>query len=395
MTETTLNRSWADRDAVPSTGHEHYYGHDDALIGDAGAIAFIGADEIAKKQRQQQQDFMNPVTSNVHTQIQRELLGGYDDQRAVLVNHTSAAPVAGGAGADTQGSPPDWVKDHHLGRDGTMIEGVTGLLGAGALYEGEKQHDTTAEIQQPGNDPEYVKTLRSHGYEHELEKQNLTPELSHTRKNNREHKRGGLLGKILRRKDKVELQGEPAVADDDISSPISPKRNPANARGLEDTVASVGTGAVDADEPKRHSSERKKHSPKPSGEFSHLGRNKLHKDPPPKYFQQHHTADSSESDSLPALSSTMSPERHTDAEGLMGDPYANSELVDRPVSGFGTDDEYMGVVSEPHMGLAMNVGDYGTDFGRMDRNTSIEGYHGQGEGYGPVWENVRNVNTLY
>jgi hypothetical protein len=259
------------------------------------------------------------------------------------------------------------------------------------LYEGENQHDATTVPQQSGNDPqyEYVKTLRSHEHEHdhdhdhedELEKQNLMPERSHTRKDSKENKRGGLLGKILRRMSKIEPQVEPAVADDEASSPISPKRSPTNTRGPEDTIASVGTGAMDADELRRYASEGRKHSSKPSGEFAHLGRrNKLHKDPPRKYFQQHHTADSSGSDSPPALPSTVMPETHTDAEELMGDPYASPQLVNRHISRFREEDEYMDV-GEPHMSLVMN----GTDVGGMDRSTRVE------DDYEQDWENLRGA----
>jgi hypothetical protein len=147
----------------------------------------------------------------------------------------------------------------------------------------------------------------------------------------------------------------------------------------------VEAGAVGADELGRHSSERKKHSTKPSGEFAYLGRNKLHKDPPSKYFQQHHEAGSSGSDSPPTLSSAVAPSKRIDAEEPMGDRYADSGLADRPVSGFEEEDEYGGVVEEPHTGFSMNVGNHETGVGGMNGSTTVEGY-------GPYWNNVGSAN---
>jgi len=341
------------------------------MTGDAGAAAFIGADEIAMKQRQRQRQrgFTDPVTSIVNQQVQRELLGGYDDQRAVLGHRTSVASTADRAGSDAvvRIYPPDWVKDHHLGRDSAMVGGGTGLLGTGALYEGEKQRDATVATQQSENDleHEYGKTYRHH--EHELENPNWTPERSHTRRDSRDHKRGGLLGKILHRKSKAELQNEPTIVDNEI-----PNRSPTTARGPEDAVMTAEAGAIAADELKRNSSERKKHSPKPSGDFAHLGRNKLHKEPPSKHFQQRHAASSSGSDSPPTSSSPVAPSKHIDAEGMMDDPY----VADRPVSGFGENGEYGGVVAESHTGFAMNGGNHETDAVRTD------------ERYGPHWDKI-------
>ena len=402
-TETASNYSWPDPDDLASTGREHHYGYDAALFGGAGAALFIGADEIAKKK--QVYDFIDPVSSAAHLQVQRDLLGGYDGQRAVLGHHMTNAPAAGGAGADTEcrENPPDSVRDHHLERDTAMAGGVTSLLGAGALYKGEKQHDATAAApttslpksvtvaaQQPGNGPEYEYAKTYRGNEHDRGKQSLTPERPHGRKDRREHKGGGLLAKILHRKGKSVLQDDSIIADDEASSPISPKRSLASARRAEETAADVCTRAVGADELKGHSSEQKKHL----GEFAHLGRNKLHKDPPPKRYQQCHVAGPSGSNSLPTRSSTVVSRNYVVADELMGDPHAGSGSADCPIPMDEGEEEYRSVIAEPQTVLPMNAENEGTGVVGTDGSATIEGY-GQWEGFEPDWHKVGGMNTLY
>lgn len=57
-----------------------------------------------------------------------------------------------------------------------------------------------------------------------------------------------------------------------------------------------------------------------------------------------------------------------------------------------------GIVIEPHTGLPMNVGKYGTGRGGIDQTETIEGFHHDPVKPGEVetdWEAIRKANTPY
>ena len=54
-----------------------------------------------------------------------------------------------------------------------------------------------------------------------------------------------------------------------------------------------------------------------------------------------------------------------------------------------------GMVTEPHTGLPMNVGKYGTGAGGTDGAQQIHGYHEAPKEAGADWEGIRKGNTPY
>ena len=125
--------------------------------------------------------------------------------------------------------------------------------------------------------------------------------------------------------------------------------------------------------------------------------NKLHKDPPPEIQQQQQEAMQSQQ-----------PRQHYGTDGQIGD--------ENQVSGLGGSANKAGddgIVIEPHTGLPMNVGKYGSGHGGTDGSEPIEGYHQGGQGHnasigtahghppgeegavGPDWEAIRKANTPY
>ncbi|KAK5297028.1 hypothetical protein LTR16_000136, partial [Cryomyces antarcticus] len=114
----------------------------------------------------------------------------------------------------------------------------------------------------------------------------------------------------------------------------------------------------------------------------HHERNRLHKDPPAGY----------------AGTGTG---QHVGIDGPIGDPSRASEAT------HGHAGQQEGIVIEPHTGLPMNIGKYGTTgAGGIDGNSNIEGFHDHSNLGVPAaetgrsgsvtnWEEVRKANTPY
>lgn len=434
--EDYASSTYSQTDAAPFITREiaqepqpqHHYGHDAALAGGAGTAMWFGADEVEKKRRQH--DSMDPELENVAAHMQPR----YEDQRAEMHDH-SAERHAGFAGAtetlpaakSLKGKEPaaDAREQHHLGRDAALAGGLGGA-GVGA-YEVGKHHQTKEEEAMAAGtghpvdaDYEYVK---NHGKEHGMPERTATHLKKHSREEKEKH--GSVLGKIFHRKSRSNMANDVALAEDEKD------RSP-----VVDTGAKYGAGAIGAEEvarsydsptattpverysatPERHTSTltptrsptEKRHSPKHSGEFAHLGRNKLHKDPPTKYLEkrERERADGSGSNSPPSRM-TSSATQHMGGDGQIGNPYVSDLPEDgayRGVDNGGVGEPTSsglvgGVVTEPHTGLPMNVGQYGSGAGGTDERANVEGFHGGVQDLrnydGPGWENIRKNDTIY
>lgn len=416
--------------------------HDTAIAGGVGLATWFGADEIDKKHRLH--DSMDPELDIVAAHMQPR----YEDQRAEMHDHSierhpgfaeAAEELPAAKELKGKESVPESGEAHHLGRD-AVIAGGLGAAGVGA-YEADKEHKSKEEeamaagTGQPVDlDYEYVKTYRR---DHTTE---TTPQRSPTHlrkvsKEEREAKHGSLLGKIFHRKSRSNMQDESAIAEPELEKEQSP---------VLDMSPEYGASAVSAEElarrshdspperhspsatPERHTSTlmptrsptEKKHSPKHSGDFSHLGRNKLHKDPPAKYFEKHGAGNTT-----PPSRMTSTATRNVGTEEQISDPYDVSGLsedgahrgVDNGASlaasgglsgaramfgGLGaaeTGNE--SIVNEPQTGLPMNVGTHGTGAGGTDGAENIGGFHGGVQDLssyeGPDWQDIRKNDSTY
>lgn len=395
---------------------QHHYGRDAAIAGGAGTAMWFGADEVEKKHRLH--DSMDPELANVAAHIQPRyedqraemhdhMQPRYENQRAEMHDHSAEHPRFLGAteslpaAKSLKGKEPaaDVGEQHHLGRDAALGGGL-GAAGVGAYEAGKYHQSKEDEPIAADDDNEYVKNNR---------KEHVTPERTstHLRKHSKEEKEkhGSVLGKIFHRKSRSNMANEAAIADESEK-----ERSPI------DTSAKYGVGAEDLAQrshdspptaslveqyssttPERHTSTltptrsptEKRHSPKHSGEFAHLGRNKLHKEPRAKYLEkrERERGDGSGSNSSPSRM-TSSGTRHMATDG---DPYGVSGL---PEGGAyrGVDSGGAGptgsVVMAPHAGLPMGVG-----------SGAVEGFQGGLQDLsnydGPEWGNGRKNDTIY
>ncbi|OJD30124.1 dehydrin-like protein 3 [Diplodia corticola] len=335
---------------------QHHYGRDAALAGGAGA-AGLGVHEHQKREAEKAER-QQPYSS-----------------------------------ADPTRDPASSEQKHHYGRD-AAVAGTAGAAGAGAAHEFSKhdaekaekehlkeqkefekeqekeakKHQKELDKEQAKDDKKYQKELAKDEKKHEKELQH--EEKKHEKELEKEEKKkhhGGIFGFLHRDKDK----------DEDKSSDDEDKRHRHEVEA--GAVAAGGAGAA------AYEHEEGKHE-----------RNRLHKDPPADYVRGHGG-------------------EHYGTDGRIGEAGAVSGTHETRPGEYGTarPGDQEGIVIEPHTGLPMNVGKYGSGAGGTDGNETIGGFHSHGAGsgvsgsnvasqgsahggnIGPDWDNIKKANTPY
>ncbi|GME32079.1 hypothetical protein GTA08_BOTSDO08174 [Neofusicoccum parvum] len=231
----------------------------------------------------------------------------------------------------------------------------------------EKKHQKEIEKEEKKQQKELEKEQKKH--EKEIEKEEKKHEKEVEKEEKKKHG-GGLLGFLHRDKDKDEEKTtEPATTSDKHHR----KEEAAGAAA----VAGAGAAAYEHEHDKS-------------------GRNKLHKDPPSEYVRAHGG-------------------EHYGTDGRIGEAGAVSGLEQSGHGQYGAANsgDQGGIVIEPHTGLPMNVGKYGTGAGGTDGNETITGMHSHGAGTdasganvasqgnvqgsntGTDWEGIKKANTPY
>ncbi|KAL1641795.1 hypothetical protein SLS58_005835 [Diplodia intermedia] len=364
---------------------QHHYGRDAALAGGVGAGG-LGAYEYQKREAEKA-------------------------ERAHPYGSTASAtgPVSDQARSSTDPSrdPANADQKHHYGRD-AAVAGTAGAAGAGAAHElskhdaekaekerikEQKEHEKEMMKQQKELDKEqekdnkkYQKELEKDEKKHEKElekeekkhekelekeeKKHEKEEKKHEKEEKKKH-RGGLFGFLHRDKDK---EGDKSSLSSSSDDDEKRHRHEAGA------VAAGGAGAA------AYEHEDGKHE-----------RHRLHKDPPAEYAKAHGG-------------------EHYGTDGRIGEAGAVSGTHETRPGEYGANrpGDQEGIVIEPHTGLPMNVGKYGSGAGGTDGNETIEGFSSHGAGgahasgpnvasqgsahggnIGPDWQDIKKANTPY
>ncbi|KAK4976559.1 hypothetical protein LTR28_007985 [Elasticomyces elasticus] len=396
--------------ATGAQDQQHHYGRDAALAGGAGAVG-VGAYEASKHR--------DPT----------------DTSRTGAGYNQATQPARTGANVDSATSAQD--QQHHYGRDAAVVGG-TGAAAYGAKHEYdeheakrlekerikenerlekerikenerlekerikenerlEKERAKVAEKAHKQHEKELAKEEKHH--EKELAKEEKQHEKEHAKEEKHHEKEkkkhGGLFGFLHKDKDKTEEEPtKTAYTADEAAHPSAAKAADLQAherhrRELEAAAAAGTVGVAGAE------FERERHDP--TDTTGHHERNRLHKDPPPGYGQT-------------AAGATAGHHVGTDQNKVSGLPQqANPDA---------------GIVIEPHTGLPMNVGKYGSGHGGVDGSRTVEGYHehahehgssrnasvgtampapdhkghlrpGEKGAVGPDWEKINKANTPY
>ncbi|KKY26953.1 putative cell surface [Diplodia seriata] len=423
----TLNRMDRKVDSDPaSEANQHHYGRDAAVAGGLGAGA---AGAYAASQHHQEK---SPYTSHATTSTTQPTsqhhygrdaalaggvgaggLGAYEYQKREAEKAERTHPYGSTASAtgpvhdqarsstDPSRDPANADQKHHYGRD-AAVAGTAGAAGAGAAHEfskhdaekaekerikEQKEHEKEAMKQQKELDKEqqkdnkkYQKELEKDEKKHEkeLEKEEKKHEKmleKEEKKHEKEEKKkhgGGLFGFLHRDKNK---EGDRSSLSSS-SSDDDEKRHRREAGA----VAAGGAGAA------AYEHEDGKHE-----------RHRLHKDPPAEYVKAHGG-------------------EHYGTDGRIGEAGAVSGTHQTRPGEYGAvrPGDQEGIVIEPHTGLPMNVGKYGSGAGGTDGNETIEGFSSHGAGgahasgpnvasqgsahggnIGPDWQDIKKANTPY
>ncbi|KAL1628260.1 hypothetical protein SLS54_001831 [Diplodia seriata] len=347
---------------------QHHYGRDAALAGGVGAGG-LGAYEYQKREAEKAER-THPYGSTASA------TGPVHDQA-----RSSTDPSRDPANADQK---------HHYGRD-AAVAGTAGAAGAGAAHEfskhdaekaekerikEQKEHEKEAMKQQKELDKEQQKDNKKYQKELEKDEKKHEKELEkEEKKHEKEEKKkhgGGLFGFLHRDKNK---EGDRSSLSSS-SSDDDEKRHRREAGA----VAAGGAGAA------AYEHEDGKHE-----------RHRLHKDPPAEYVKAHGG-------------------EHYGTDGRIGEAGAVSGTHQTRPGEYGAvrPGDQEGIVIEPHTGLPMNVGKYGSGAGGTDGNETIEGFSSHGAGgahasgpnvasqgsahggnIGPDWQDIKKANTPY
>ncbi|KAL2356956.1 hypothetical protein BJ546DRAFT_966120 [Cryomyces antarcticus] len=361
------------------SGKDHHYGRDAAVAGGVGAVG-AGAYEASRKEREPREGASGGLSGSPYS-------------TAPIDPRVDATPRStAGQGYDSTRQPTTQTQSHK-GRDAAAI-GAAGAAGAGATHEYSKHEAEKAERERmkelEREQKHHTKELEK---EHEknqkmLEKEHEKQAKEHEKyvkeHEKKEHK-GVLLGFLHKDKkdqphpDQTYPEHQHKDADPTHPDPAHPHQHV----GIAGHVA--GEGPSYTPEHKRYDDEMATlgggaGAGALAGE--HHERNRLHKDPPAGY----------------AGTGTG---QHVGIDGPIGDPSRASEAT------HGHAGQPEGIVIEPHTGLPMNIGKYGTTgAGGIDGNSNIEGFHDHSNLGVPAaetgrsgsvtnWEEVRKANTPY
>ncbi|KAK4940748.1 hypothetical protein LTR66_014883, partial [Elasticomyces elasticus] len=336
-----------------------------------------------------------------------------DTSRTGAGYNPATQPARTGANVDSATGAQD--QQHHYGRDAAVVGG-TGAAAYGAKHEYDEHEAKKLEKERIKEnerlekerikenerlEKERAKVAEKAHKQHEKElakeEKHHEKELAKEEKQHEKEKKkhGGLFGFLHKDKDNTEEEPtKTAHAADEVAHPSAAKTADMQAherhrRELEAAAAAGTVGVAGAE------FERERHDP--TDTTGHHERNRLHKDPPPGYGQT-------------AAGATAGHHVGTDQNKVSGLPQqANPDA---------------GIVIEPHTGLPMNVGKYGSGHGGVDGSRTVEGYHehahehgssrnasvgtampapdhkghlrpGEKGAVGPDWEKINKANTPY
>ncbi|KAB2573002.1 hypothetical protein DBV05_g8331 [Lasiodiplodia theobromae] len=345
---------------------QHHHGREPAVAGAVGATAYEY--QRAEAQKAEQAHPYGTTTSPTGEQVRSSTDPARTSADSDKKHHYGRdAAVAGAAGAAVVGAAHEFSK-----HDAEKAE-KEHLKEQKALEKEEKKHQKELEKEEKKEEKEHEKEEKKHQKELEKEQKKHEKEVEKEQKElEKEEKKkhhGGLFGFLHRDKDKDEEK----TAEHDDKHHRHEKEAGAVAAGA------AGAAAYDHHEHDKHE------------------RSRLHKDPPADYVAKAHEGE------------------YYGTEGRTGEPGAVSSLQETHPDEYGAvrSGEQEGVVTEPHTGLPMNVGKYGSGAGGTDGNEAIQGFRGydagteasgpnaayqsgaQGGTMGPDWQNVKKSNTPY
>ena len=289
--DSNIAHPWQD---VASEDRSRSFPKEAAETGAAGAGG-VAAYEALKHREQPTHsaasgDFDDPLSSRAHPKA----LEGYDDQRAVP-SHDS----------HTTGHEPTVVdpesESRHDHRDAALVGAgaVGGGAAAGALASHhadddklEKERLKTAEKKHAEHEKQLEKSQKQEEKARRSEEKARRSEEKHRRKSDEKEHKHGLIHRILHRhksKDDLDKENEPRrSAEKSRSSLDRPSSEQPESRMTEKT----GTSSGDPFDDQRGYQTPEQAGEDPplgsgSGTPEKMGRNRLHKDPPPGYVSKH------------------------------------------------------------------------------------------------------------
>ncbi|KAL9062926.1 MAG: hypothetical protein Q9157_008534, partial [Trypethelium eluteriae] len=359
---------------------QHHLGRDAAIAGGVGA-AGAGAYEAGKHSDRSDRGPPGSTT-------------GYDTQRAEM-HPTHTAPTAATGASGTTGtsstatgmptqSREEEPKQHHYGRD-AAVAGGAGAVGAGAAHE-YKQHE--AEKQAKEAQAQAEKEAKQQQKELEKRQAQADKDLKAQEKENekaakkeqKEHDKAVAAAEKEHQKEakKQEKEHDKAVtAAEEDHKKHSEKEVAAGAGGA---AAAGGAAYAAEEEHKKHDDDEESDKQKKPGLLEKI----LH---PRRSKEQSSTEEASEYH--PESERIILDKAHEyDAQqkqhyhgAVATDESGRHRLHKDPPASHPASQQQSGIVTEPHTGLPMNVGKYGSGQGGTDGAVEqIHGYEGEGVG---------------
>ncbi|KAL9089762.1 MAG: hypothetical protein Q9165_005556 [Trypethelium subeluteriae] len=349
---------------------QHHLGRDAALAGGVGA-AGAGAYEANKHSHRSDHGLPGSTT-------------GYDTQRAELhPTHPISTTAAGAGGATDAGSTgtglPTWSKEeepkqHHYGRD-AAVAGGAGAVGAGAAHE-YQQHEAEKEAKQHQKELE----KRQAQADKDLKTQEKENEKA-AKKEQKEHDKAMAAAEKEHQKEakKQEKEHDKAVAAAEKDRKKHDEKE--LAAGAGGAAAAGGAAYAAEEEHKKHDDDEESDKHKKPGLLEKI----LH---PRRSKEQSSTEEAS--DTTPESERIIRDKAHEyDAQqkqqhhhgAVATDEAGRHRLHKDPPASHPASQQQSGIVTEPHTGLPMNVGKYGSGQGGTDGAVDqIHGYEGEGVG---------------
>ena len=372
---------------------QHHYGRDAALVGGAGAAGY-GASQLHDRREQ------DPLTQNqqqVPIEQNKEHHYGRD---AALVGGAGAAGYGASQLHDRRHQDPltqsqqqqqvplEQDKEHHYGRDAALVGGTgAAAYGASQVYDKHEQ-ESLAQKEQEKLMKEHEKQAKHDAKEHDKQVKHDAHEAEKARKKEEE--------KLAKEHDKQAK--EHAKEQEKIDKHNAKEAEKAEEKRLKELEK--------MEKEKEKENHRLAAARADEAEAKHKEHNKLHKDPPEEREKKdgilhrifHHKQYERERPEGRGASFDDERERpkgleYKDADeerfARQHEQLEAKKSLDSPghaglpataaggVGGAGSD----GIVTEPHTGLPMNVGKYGSGAGGTDGGEHIAGYGEHVAGY--------------
>jgi hypothetical protein len=383
-------------------GKEHHYGRDATLVGGAGTAAY-GASQLHDSREQ------DPLRSNQQQQVPLDQTKDHHYGRdAALVGGTGAGAYGASQLDDRREQDPltqtqqqqvplDQNKDHHYGRDAALVGGTgAAAYGASEVYDKHEQEKLLKEQE---------KQAKHDAKEHDKE-------LKHEAKEqDKQVKHDAHEAEKARKKEEDRLAKEHAKEQERLAKEQE-KAAKEHAKEQEKLEKHQAKEAEKAEEKRLKELEKlEKENQKlaaaraDEAEAKHKEHNKLHKDPPEEREKKdgilhrifHHKQyererpegrgasfdderpkgleyKDADEERFARQHEQLAAKRSLDGPGHAGLP---ATTAGTGVGGAAND----GIVTEPHTGLPMNVGKYGSGAGGTDGGEHIAGYGEHVAGY--------------